>query len=103
MVVYRQGDVFLKSVDKDLSKLKRHKDNILALGESTGHMHEITMGDVYVDENGTLFVDATKGGRIEHHVGGRLADHHPIDMVPLVYEYVPQREYTPDGWEKVID
>lgn len=104
-MIYRHGDVFLmRRDDIDISKLRRAKDNVLALGESTGHRHEITLGEVYVGEEGELFIVAPEaGGRIEHLVGDRQADHAPIDLEPGVYEYVPQREYTPEGWERVVD
>ena len=102
---YRQGDVFLflRPDGKKALKKAKKRDKVLILGESTGHSHVITKGEVYVDESGKILVDASSGGKIEHLVGGRTADHPEIEMDPGVYEYVHQREHFPEGWQRVVD
>ena len=57
MIIYRQGDVILKSVD---SVSGEKQDNlVLATGEATGHAHRIIKGEAELYRNvaaGLLFL-----------------------------------------------
>ena len=99
---YRQGDVFLFKTDR-LPKTKKAKNKILALGEATGHKHEIIDGDVFIDADGNLFVEAKNKTVLSHNKGGVEADHKPIAVDEGLYRVVIQREYEPDGWRQVAD
>jgi hypothetical protein len=106
MIEFRQGDcAFRRRDDIDPSTLKPAKSSVIALGEATGHRHEVTRGTVMVDEHGTLYVVSTEDApaTIEHLYGDRVAEHGPIAFAPAVWEYVPQREYTDDGEAAVAD
>lgn len=64
----QQGDVLLDLVT--LPKAAKKKDGriILALGEATGHMHEV-IGDgltCYEDATGVLYVVAEQAGTLTH-------------------------------------
>jgi hypothetical protein len=98
---YRQGDVLLVRVD-NLPKNVEKKDNILALGEKTGHYHEI-VGDVQTFKggdtredmlNGVQWVVADEGANLEHKKADELTkDHDPLSIDPGIYKVVVQREY----------
>lgn len=65
MIKYRQGDVYLIPVDAP-SNVKKAKNNVLALGESTGHAHKIEHGEVFVSSNGVLFVKSSEATELQH-------------------------------------
>ena len=107
--IYRQGDVFLHVLKKNEvpEGLKKHETKVLAYGEATGHRHEVTQGDVFVDEDGKLYVKATKGSaELSHMVGDKVieTDHKPITIQEDEWMLVvPQEQYTPEGWERAAD
>ena len=94
---YRHGDVLLKIVDK--SKGKKLKHLILAEGEVTGHLHQITKGDAELyDDNGTLYLHVdSDNAELTHE------EHKTIILPKGDYEITIQREYTPEGWQHVAD
>lgn len=99
----RQGDVFLRRIDKIPSK-QPAKHKTLAFGEVTGHHHEIIDGDVMVGANGQLFVRATEATRLRHQdETGAVADHAEIDVPVGDYEVTIEQEYEPEGWRRVHD
>lgn len=94
-----QGDVFLIKIDELPKNLKR-KDNILALGEATGHHHRLVGENlqVYVDLTGKQFVDIQEQAVLEHEEHA----HHQIQSGK--YEVRIQREYdVVEGIRQVID
>lgn len=86
---YQQGDVLLVRVDAVPSNSKNKKDNIVAEGEVTGHMHRIHGAAVLEAEDEQLFVDAPDGAEITHD------EHGKIDIDPGRYEVRIVREYDP--------
>lgn len=100
---YRQGDVFLFPAELPEGAAAA-KNCVLALGEATGHRHEVFDGEVFAGEDGALYVLATGETELRH-VGGTgvQADHGAVDVAPGAYRVVIQREYEPDGWRQVRD
>jgi hypothetical protein len=100
---YRQGDVFLfpAAIPR---RAKASKDGVLALGEATGHRHQVFDGEVFVGKDGELYVLATGETELRHVSGtDEKADHDSIAVAPGEYRVVIQREYEPDGWRQVTD
>lgn len=99
----RQGDVFLRRIDK-VPVTKQHKHKTLAFGEVTGHHHEIIDGEVFVGDNGQLFVRATEDTRLRHQdEAGAVADHWEHDVPAGDYAVTIEEEYEPEGWRQVYD
>jgi hypothetical protein len=68
---------------------KKRPDNILALGESTGHYHEATGPGVALYElSGKLILDAPEGSVVTHQ------EHGPVTLPPGRYERRIVREYS---------
>jgi len=100
---YRQGDVYLISCDLP-TNLKTTENDVLAIGEATGHCHRIFDGEVLVGEDGQLFVTASKETTLRHVDPSEAeADHKPITLDPGSYRVVIQREYEPEGYRAVVD
>lgn len=108
MKQYRQGDVFLKEINIDLSSAKVDEKNILAYGEGSGHAHvlDAPKGSLKTID-GKMYVVVKEETNLNHtHLpSGKLADHNPIKIDPGTYEVVIQKEYNPyqKAAEKVID
>ena len=100
---YRQGDVFLFPAKLPKNR-EQNKDKVLALGEATGHRHEVFDGEVFVGPKGDLYVLATDETELRHVSGtGQQADHAPITLDPGTYRVVIQQEYLPEGARRVTD
>jgi len=97
---YRQGDVLIipnKKRPKDAQKLDHLK---LALGEVTGHSHQIKQG------NALLWAVAGMPGFLDvkdESVDIVHEEHGTIKLPKGGYEILIQREYEPDGWQFVAD
>ena len=95
-MIYRHGDLCIKSIEKLPEKLRKLTHNILAEGEVTGHAHKLISGDftLYEDEKGTLYFQAVTPVEIDHEEHGikEIAD----DI------YIVEREQEFDPFEKVI-
>jgi len=63
-------------------KLKKVADNVLALGEFTGHHHRAVGKDIAVfeDEAGNKYLEAPNGGTIVHE------EHKPLAVDPGSYD-----------------
>src|SRR3990167_10382281 len=89
---YRHGDVNLHQVDKVFGKkIETHGKYILARGEATGSVHEISTKnpdnlEVYENE-GTIFVRVSEPAEVTH-----THDHETITIEPGIYKQVPERE-----------
>lgn len=111
MNVIRHGDVNLIPATVDVSKLTRVKTNgkyILARGEATNSVHEISTVnpdslEIYTDEAGTVYVRVLEDAQITH-----TSDHETITMPSnprIVYRQVQEREVDnyADVTRKVVD
>jgi hypothetical protein len=101
---YRHGDVYLFPVKGLSKKLKEVDTGVVAYGEVTGHRHQVLNGTVLTDENGNLFLRATEETELHHlDEAQRTADHKPLHISEGDYRVVIQEEYTPAGWQRVVD
>lgn len=101
---FRQGDIFIESVDRipdDAKKSKAKGLYILAHGEATGHHHSLAvMPDVEMyEKDGTLYlrVATDYGVAVEHQ------EHAPIDLPRGLFRVLRQREYSPEAIRNVAD
>jgi len=94
----RQGDLLITSIQYLPEGVIPKGDRVLAEGEVTGHLHELTGGDVYTKKD-RLFFNVIKGCEVTlvH------PEHAPIIFIPGIYEVTRQREYRPEGWRYVSD
>src|SRR3990167_442817 len=85
---FRQGDVLIEKIDKMPKGLKR-KDQIIALGEVTGHKHFFPSEQVlvYKDENNNQFVNVQKTAELVHD------EHQAIKLEKGNYKIVMQRQF----------
>ncbi len=112
----RHGDVYLiptKTKPSPSAKAET-KDMVVALGEATGHRHELYGGTLYTSNGGTLneggtalFVADGEKPMIAHRKGEEwTGEHGDIELTPgTTYEVRIQRQWTPSGtgWENVAD
>ncbi len=95
--IVAQGDVLLVEI-KDLPvDAKVRESRVIALGETSGHRHEVTKGcDVFEDEIGTMYVQVkTARERIRHLLGKETPtmEHDDIELSPGTYRIELQREW----------
>jgi hypothetical protein len=100
--IYRQGDVLLKQIariPKEAARQERQGAVVLAIGEVTGHKHQIldTGVDVFVTADGTMYLSVKNGAELRHE------EHGTIVLPPGNYERVIQREYSPGAIRNVQD
>jgi len=119
---YRQGDIFLKKIDKLSAGIKLIETNVLALGEITGHKHKLvaeknTDFRVYQNEDGLIYLEVLNPimlyhgteAHIEQQLRGLELDLEKLDLheqhkiLPGAYEVPTERDYTPEGWRRVED
>ena len=91
-----QGDVLATQVDAlpPKAKLRKQKDNIIALGEATGHHHSASPGvEVFQDVENPLLkwvVVGEEGGTISHNANP--VEHEVIRLAPGVHRIDLQTE-----------
>jgi len=103
-MLIRQGDVMLIPIQALPPAAAARDNKTLALGEATGHSHVVIDGEVFVGEDGTLFVRAGGATRLRHQdQSGAVAEHLPLTLEPGVYEVRIEEEYTPQGLRRVED
>ena len=100
MVMYRQGDVLVMTAGKIPKTAKKQNVCVLALGEVTGHAHQIQQNAVlWLDRDGTKYVDVLGSEATLSH-----EEHGPIVLSgPAIYRVTQQREYTPEEIRNVAD
>lgn len=94
----RQGDLLIIKVDKLPEGVKGLNTRVLAEGEATGHKHELTGGEVYINGDQLYFRVIEEDRSTLNH-----PEHHPITFSPGVYKVIRQKEYEPEGWRYVND
>ena len=98
--MWRQGDVLIVQVEKKPDTATQHPRCVLALGEVTGHAHQILDGAMlWVDSDGTKYVEVYgEEATVTHEEHGHIAL-----TGPAIYRVVQQREYTPQEIRNVAD
>ena len=89
-ILLQQGDVLIKKLLKLPENLKLKNNNIVAVGEVTGHYHEVIGSNVetFYDEFGNLFLNVNCDDAIISH------QEHKHFNIPLgIYEIGIVREY----------
>lgn len=99
MKCYRHGDVIIREVKSIPDKAEKRKGMTLAEGEVTGHSHQISKGVAAMfDYNEKTYLKVTsKIACLTHE------EHHEIKLPKGDYEVIIQKDYTPKGWQKVVD
>lgn len=93
------GDVTqfrLKELPKDFESMPQCKDSCVAYGEATGHIHQITGGELGKDYD--LRRDPkTKHEylRVDNVVYLKHQEHCPVELKPGFYRFGRQLEYSP--------
>lgn len=93
----RQGDLLIVKVNGIPEDAVKKDSRILAEGEATGHMHELTGGEVYEKGNTLYFRVDEKQITLKHQ------EHGALTFEPGIYKVIRQREYEPEGWRYVAD
>ena len=98
--MFRQGDVLIQKVQFIPATAVKQNRCILALGEATGHAHQIKRGAyLLIDTDGGKYIDV-----IGHSATVTHEEHGPVTLEgPAVYRVVQQREYTPEEIRNVRD
>ena len=94
----RQGDLLIICVDGVPAGARGRDSRVLAEGEATGHLHELTAGEVY-EKHGALFFKVGHGMEVEL----THPEHDTLVFTPGTYKVIRQREYEPEGWRYVSD
>ena len=107
---YRHGDVNLISISKERFEAAKRAGmaiehsgrHILARGEATGSVHELSCADMDLVLNGeTLFLRLNEEGKLTH-----TSDHETLIVEPDYFVQVPEREvdhYQHSVIRKVVD
>jgi hypothetical protein len=102
-VIFRQGDVLIRSIQKLPSgKLIKRANGMLALGEVTGHSHvveDLNIAEVFEinGQPGLYLRVGAEGVRIVHE------EHRPLAIPAGDYQVEIQREYSPAAIRTVAD
>jgi hypothetical protein len=98
--MYRQGDILIVPVSHRSLLAERQRECILALGEATGHKHQILEhAYLWVDDRGAKYVEVIGPEATVVH-----EEHTPLTLPgPALYQVVQQREYTPGDVRYVAD
>lgn len=92
-IFIRQGDVIFKKIDDfDKNNLQLTNDNIVALGEATGHSHTFN-GQVLLYKTSELeepkYVEVKESAVLEHQ------EHLAIQVPEGKYEVIKEQEFNP--------
>lgn len=93
-MIYRHGDLTLKSVKLDKSIVKligKFKKFVLAEGETTGHKHLLeskTAFNVYQNDKGQYILEMEGKSELTHE------EHNKIELMPDLYILGNEQEYN---------
>lgn len=98
--MYRQGDILLVYAHEIPMSAQQQANCVLAVGEATGHQHQIITGALlWMNDDETKYVEVTGNKAILVH-----EEHGPITLSgPAMYKIVQQREYVPGAIRYVAD
>lgn len=97
MNIFRHGDLLIKEIVKLPKELKKAQNNVLALGEVTGHSHRLNVNQICVFENkeNQKFLDLKQTISLIHE------EHNEIQIPKGNYIIIHEREYDPFSEEKI--
>jgi hypothetical protein len=99
-MLWRQGDVYIATVDSVPPTALRLPHCVLAEGEATGHCHRIAE----VERAELLEVGGQRFLRVHAESVTLIHDEHgPVTLPAGCYRIWQQREYTPSGLRIVMD
>lgn len=97
----RQGDIYFTRVEEGTipEEAEVIKDGIIARGESTGHTHMISNASqaVLMMVAGIAYIKAMQDCQIVHQ------EHGTIDLPAGEWQITYQKQYTPKGWNPILD
>lgn len=99
-MLFRHGDVLIKSINEIPRGAKKISTNIIVRGEITGHAHQIVEDSgvqLYRDSDFIYIEVSGNNATIIHE------EHKPIKLRRGKYKTWVQREYTPEKIERVQD
>ena len=97
--MWRQGDLLIVACEDIPEDAKLVAGCVLALGEATGHKHEVRTGaKQFVTAAGQQFLKVVDRAVNLHH-----EEHATIVLKNGNYKVVRQREYTPEAIRQVND
>jgi hypothetical protein len=95
---YRQGDLlFVLQETRPEATLLARPGLVILTGETTGHSHRLTAGQILEDPAGALYLDLPATARVVHE------EHDAITLGPGLWLVVRQREYGPISNHTVYD
>lgn len=100
MQTVRQGDVLLQRISalpEEAERVKAKGPIVLALGEATGHKHQIKTGAVAYEWQGDMLIEVKKEAALVHE------EHSTITLEAGIYQRIIQREYSPQAIRNVND
>jgi len=101
----RQGELLIIKVHevKDKERMNKAKHRILAEGEATGHMHELSIGTLY--KPSTWSMDTDQYFEVPENSVSVLShpEHKELTFDTGIYRVITQREYEEAGVRKVTD
>lgn len=99
-LLYRHGDVLLRSIANIPNVAQKRVGDVLAHGELTGHSHRIQPSHaIQLWVHGSeLFLEVKQTGATLVH-----EEHRPIEIPQGFYRVWRQREYRPDAYVEVED
>ena len=97
-MMYRQGDLLFRKVDRIPSGFSSSRDPVILRGEATGHKHELVNGVVFrAKYHRELYIEVQKNGRIIHE------EHRTLELPIGTFLVIRQREYSPWKEMNVLD
>jgi len=103
MQIYRHGDVFIEKIEALPKKLKKKGNNVLLVGEVTGHNHRLQGGVIYEEQPTKENLWLAGYFQIEAPTEVTHEEHKTIILNPGIYKFHHQREYDEQEERVVID
>ncbi len=97
--MFRQGDLLFVPVLELPSETILVADGVIARGEATGHTHRLRadMGNLLMLVAGVAYIKALHEAYVDHE------EHDTVVLPEGIWEVRRQREYIPEGWQRVQD
>jgi hypothetical protein len=95
---YRQGDLlFVLQETPPEGNLVTRPGLVILTGETTGHSHRLTAGQILEAPDGAIYLDLPATARVVHE------EHDAITLGPGFWLVIRQREYSSGSSREVYD